>query len=142
VQVGDDPGGVEPLPLAGGEPVGGAHQQPADPVQRIVCAPAMAGQLLLDTAADLIHAGIREPDQVEVVGDQPGVAETSVVAGDGGLVPGVRIDRHLGDAREPRRVTVIEPRADRGGGAALDDVEQPTTADVDHAGDIHAPAIA
>jgi hypothetical protein len=29
----------------------------------------MAGQLLLDTAADLIHAGIREPDQVEVVGD-------------------------------------------------------------------------
>jgi hypothetical protein len=46
--------------------VGGAAQQPADAIERIVSAPAVAGLLAWDAAADLVDGG--EPQAYDVKG--------------------------------------------------------------------------
>jgi hypothetical protein len=127
--------------LSRGEPVGGAYQNPADAVERIIGAATMAGQIALDAAADLVDTGVGQPDQVEVIGDQPDVAQPPAIAGDGGLVAGVRIDRDLADGRDPGSVTLIEPGLHGRGGTTRHDIEQPASADVDHAGDVHAATV-
>jgi len=53
---GDQPG-LQPGPGLGREPVAAAPQDPTDAEQRIPAAAAMPRRVLLDAAADVVHAG-------------------------------------------------------------------------------------
>ena len=90
--------------------VGSSAQQPADAVQRVAGAAAVAGLLVLDTTADRVDGGEAESGDVEGIQHAHRVAEHGA---QGGGVAAVGIQCGDADAVPPGRVAVVDP-ADQG----------------------------
>src|SRR3954468_5021524 len=130
-----DPGGVElpgrirrqgsrdPGSLAVGEPLPGAQEVSAGPVERVALATAMPGHLLLTTAAHISDRRVGEAHDVEPVGGAPSVGGQLA---NGGLVAGERIDHHVADRRQRRRIELAKTLGYHRLGTAEDQIPQPT----------------
>ena len=70
VGVADTQAEQHPIRAALVEPFGAGEQQLADPIQRVALAATMAQRLVLHPPADLIDATVRDPHDVEWVGDR------------------------------------------------------------------------
>jgi len=96
----------QPRSATAGELVGGGQQQLADPVQRVMLAPAVTKEGLLGPPAGLVDHRVGQLDGVEVVHDHPGVAKRGD-QGAGIAAPGVQRDRpqpaRTADARPASR---------------------------------------
>jgi hypothetical protein len=88
---------------------------------------------LLGSAADLVDHHVGEPDGVEVVHHHGGMAEPGDQRA-GRATPGVQRDR--ADPGQPRSRPGVEPALHRDPGAVGHHILQPTTLQVDQAGDI------
>ena len=116
------------LPALRVETFGGHDQQLADAVQRVASAAAVAQRVLLEAAADLIHALVREPDHVPVIHDKRGVAQVDAHRC---RVPPVRVECHDADTGQPRPIPARQPAGHCPGGAIRYHVEQPAGGGVD-----------
>lgn len=71
-----------------------------DAIQGVAGTAAMAKRVLLDAAADLVDAGVREADHVPVVDHERGMPEVDAHRSG---VPAVRVQRDDANACQPRR---------------------------------------
>lgn len=89
---------VEPVPLPVGEPVGAAPENVSDLVERVVVAPSVAVNLLLDPAADLVDRVAAKFHYVEGVQHCGGILELII---DDALVAVERVQgRHFDASAE------------------------------------------
>jgi len=125
--------------LAVGEPFDAGAQDIADPGERIILASAVAVDVLLDAAPDLVDGGGAELDDVERVQDCDVVVEP---VGDGVLVVVERVQRGDLHAAAERVVAGLQPGrvglADRPGTRSQRGVEVSmlVTGQIDHAGEL------
>jgi len=133
-----------PLPV--GEVLDAGAQDVADPVERVGLAAAVAVDVLLDPAADLVECGCAEFDDVEGVQHRDGVGELVV---DGVLVAMERVQGGDLNPLAERVAAVSKPRLVGLTRAARDQVQQPdpevsvlVTGEIDHAGELFRPASA
>jgi hypothetical protein len=105
-----------------GEPLGPAAQDVADPVERVAGAAAVAVDLLLHPATDLVDRPAGQGDHVEGVEHSGGVGEFVV---DGVLVAMERIQRGDFHPLLERLAALVEPRLVHRPGPARHQVEQP-----------------
>src|SRR5664280_1017369 len=105
-----------------GEVLDAGAQDVADPVERIILAAAVAVDVLLDPATDLVDGGGAEFDDVERVEDRDRVLELVV---DGVLVTVERVQGRNLNVLAERVAAVLEPGLVGLAGAARDQVQQP-----------------
>ncbi len=99
-----------------------AHrEQPPRPIERIFLVASMSEGVLLDPAAHVIVAGVRELDQLERVRDLHGVGQRVV---ERLAIRTRQIQRSPLDAIPPRLVAVLEPARRRLRAAPLDHIDQ------------------
>ena len=132
--------------LSVGEVLDAGAQDVADPVERIVFAAAVAVDVLLDPAPDLVDGGRAEFDDVERIKHGDGVLELVV---DGVLVAVERVQGGDLDVGAERVAAGVEPGLVGLPGAAGDQVQQSrvevsvlVTGEVDHAGELFRAASA
>jgi hypothetical protein len=123
----------QPRSTTASELFGGGQQQLADPVQRIMLAAAVAQSGLLGPSADLVDHRVGQLDGVEVIHDHPGVTQRCD-QGAGIAAPGIQ--GHRTDLRQPAVRSGAKPAVQRGPGAVGDHIQQPTTLQIDQAGDV------
>ena len=102
--------GQQPCPGPLGVVVGSAAQQPADAIEQVAGATAVAGLLALDTLAYLVNSSEPQPHDVEGVehsssGWQRGAQRAGVTA--------VRVQRGHPDPGSPARVALAHPADQR-----------------------------
>lgn len=85
------------------EPLGAGEQQFADPIERVVFAAAMAERLVLDPSTHGVAASVRDPHDMERVGNTDGVIQVRRQASSERLR---QIRRDDFDARQPGRIGV------------------------------------
>ena len=146
VSVVDGECGLQAGLLPVGEMLLPGTQQVADPIQRIISAAAVAVDVLLDPAADLIDRGRAELDHVEGVEHRDGVVQLVV---DGASVAVEWVQGGDLDAFSERVAAVTQPRRVGLTGAARDQVQEPgpdasvlVAGEIDHAGELLRAAAA
>jgi len=138
--------GLEQCLLPVGEVFLAGAEQVADPIERIVLAAAVAVDVLLDPAADLIDSGRAGLDYVERVEDGDGVFELVV---DGVLVAVEWVQGGDLDAFAEPVAAVTQPGLVGLTGSARDQIQQPgpdvsvlVAGEIDHAGELLRAAAA
>lgn len=105
----------------------GHHQQLATPIERIICAAAMAEGVVLDASADLIQLRVRQLHDVEWVSDLGCVGKHRV---EHGPIRAGQIQRRPPDQSPPLRGALTEPLARPGTVSARHDIQQHATGDI------------